>query len=189
MSQKTVTTLLLYIYVLFSTLTNFNSCLWGPYGSVSELLGAFCIPILSPKTSTARFLWFGDKCAYRKVISIVLCPKISRTVFKSIPAITKWLAAECLRSWKRKSFIPDFFKAVQNDLRISGIPHHWDGKKYRDFQDACGLWSIHSWPPHSSALPVSRHSLFLQREKIRRNDLTEIFLNLSRLCLSVGKTH
>ena len=67
--------------------------------------------ILFPKISRAAFLWSGERCAYLRVISKLLWPKSSWTVFKSTPAITRWEANVCLKSWNLKSTISALFLA------------------------------------------------------------------------------
>lgn len=59
--------------------------------------------------STASFLKSSDRCEYRIVILISLCPSSSCTALRPAPFITNRLAKLCLRSWSRKSSIQAFF--------------------------------------------------------------------------------
>ena len=87
---------------------------WCPYRCPSRIPEAS----VWSKTLTAVCLWVWDRCEYRSVMVMSLCPNNSRIVFRSTPRMARCEANVCRKSWNRKSLIPALFRAFSKAVRI-----------------------------------------------------------------------
>ena len=93
------------------------TCHWStPQTAWLPRLYSFCIVdflalIFPSRMSTAFTLWDGARWAYLRVIVRVLWPNSSFTVVRSTPAMTRWEAKVCLRSWNLKLTILRAFQS------------------------------------------------------------------------------
>ena len=72
------------------------------------------------RRSTAARVWVGERCEYRTVMAMLLCPKSSWTVRKSTPAITSRLAKVCRRQCQEKARILALLTIGSNQYRGPG---------------------------------------------------------------------